>query len=354
MLTFAYPRLLLLLLLVPLFVALFFWTRWLRRRNLARFGKKESLAPLMPDVSPYKPPVKITVRMAALAMIIIALCRPWGGLSQTNTTRQGIEVIIAVDASNSMLASSTDSPEGIDRMHMAKLALERLIDNLGNDRVGLVVYAGNAYTLIPVTNDYTSAKMFLNSIDPSMVEDQGTNISAAINLAANSFSKSKDIGKAIVLLTDAEELEDAAAVADAVRNAQKQKIQVDVLGVGSDKPMPVPSPSGPLLDPDTGEPVQTALNEDLAIDIARQGKGIYVNAANKNAVTELDKKLDELQKKSLESSFLAVHDELFTIFVWAALALIVIDIFILDRKITWLDRFTFFKKENRSEAKPSK
>lgn len=345
MITFAYPKLLLLLLLVPFFVILFFWARWARKKKLLKFGKNANVKELMPLVSPYKPPIKISLRMIALSCIILALARPWGGVSNTNTTRQGIEVFLAVDASNSMLASATDSPDGIDRMRMAKLALERLIDRLGNDRVGLIVYAGDAYTLIPITNDYTSAKMFLNSIDPSMIQHQGTNISAAIGLASSSFSKSKDIGKAIVLLSDAEDLENQEEVMAVVKDAAKNKIQVDVIGVGTDHPMPVPYQGSPLIDPDTGQPVATALNEDLALEIAKTGNGIYVNAANKNAISELGKKLDQLQKSSLESSFLAIHDELYAIFVWIAFLFIIADIFVLDRKISWLDRFTFFKKE---------
>lgn len=347
MVTFAYPHLLWLLLLVPALVLLFFWARWARRKKLAKFGKPANLGELAPDISPYKPPVKLTIRLVALTCIIIAVCRPWGGVSTENTTRQGIEVIIAVDASNSMLASSTDAADGINRMKMAKLALEKLIDHLNNDRVGLIVYAGEAYTLIPITNDYVSAKMFLNSIDPSMLNNQGTDISSAIRLATNSFSNSKNVGKAIVLLTDAEELENPVEVEDAVKEAASKGIQVDVIGVGSSHPMPVPTSSGYMIDPETGEPVATALNEELALEIAKNGKGIYVNASNKDAISELDKKLDQLQKASLESSFLAVHDELFMIFLWIAFFMIITDVFVLDTKISWLDRFTFFKKEQK-------
>lgn len=347
MITFAYPIYLLFLLLVPLFVLVYFWSRYLRRRNLAKFGKKESISALMTMVSPYKPPVKITIEMVALAMIIIAIARPWGGVSNTNTTKEGIEVVIAVDASNSMLASATDDRNGIDRMRMAKLTLEKLIDRLNNDRVGLVVYAGDAYTLIPVTNDYASAKTFLNSIDPSAISHQGTNIGAAISLAAGSFSKSKDIGKAIILITDAEDLEDSDMVSQSVEDAKSKKIQIDVVGVGSTTPVPVPYNGTMLINPETGEPVTTAMNENLAISIAKDGDGIYVNAANKDAVAELEKQLDRLHKTSLESSFMAVHDELFLIFTWIAIVLIVADVFILDRKIVSLDRFTFFKKETK-------
>lgn len=348
MFSFAYPKLLLLLLLVPLFVGLYAWARYARSRNLKKFGHLRILAPLMPEVSPYKPPVKITLEMLALSLIIIAAARPWGGVKDEKTVKEGIEVVIAVDASNSMLASSTSDEKGIDRMRQAKLILEKLINRLDNDRVGLIVYAGDAYTLIPVTSDYVSAKMFLNSIDPSLVDNQGTDITAAIDMATKSFSDDKRIGKAIILITDAEDLEDRQSVMDAAKTAARNGIQLDVVGLGSTTAVPIPLKNGGfLIDPDTGAPVRTALNEDLAMEIAKAGKGIYVNASNNGALNELDKQLDTVKKSALESSFSAIHDELFAIFVWFALAILVIDIFVLDRKISWLDKITFFKKEEK-------
>lgn len=348
MFSFAYPKLLMLLLLVPAFVALYVWARYARARNLRKFGKPKVLAPLMPEESPYKPPIKITLQMLALALIIIAFARPWGGVKDEKTVKEGIEVVIAVDASNSMLASSTSEEKGIDRMRTAKLILEKLINRLDNDRVGLIVYAGDAYTLIPVTSDYVSAKMFLNSIDPSQISNQGTDMTAAIDMATKSFSEDKKIGKAIILITDAEDLEDRQSVMDAAKAAAKNGIQLDVVGLGTTTPVPIPLKGGGyLMNPETGEPVRTALNEDLATEIASAGKGIYVNASNNDALNELDKQLDTVKKTALESSFSAIHDELFPIFVWIALALIVLDIFVLDRKIGWLDKITFFKKEEK-------
>ena len=348
MFSFAYPKLLMLLLLVPAFIALYAWARYARAKKLKKFGNLKILAPLMPEVSPYKPPIKITLEMVALAMIIIAFARPWGGVKDEKTVKEGIEVVIAVDASNSMLASSTGDENGIDRMRTAKLILEKLINRLDNDRVGLIVYAGDAYTLIPVTSDYVSAKMFLNSIDPSSIDNQGTNITAAIDMAAKSFSEDKKIGKAIILITDAEDLEDPQSVMDAAKTAARNDIQLDVVGLGSTTPVPIPlKRGGYMINPETGEPVRTALNEDLATEIASAGKGIYVNASNNDSLNELDKQLDTVKKTALESSFSAIHDELFAIFVWVALIILVIDIFILDRKISWLDKITFFKKEEK-------
>ena len=348
MFSFAYPKLLLLLLLVPFFVALYAWARYARAKNLKKFGLPRVLAPLMPLASPYKPPIKITIQMLALSLVVIAFARPWGGVKDEKTVKEGIEVVIAVDASNSMLASSTADERGIDRMRTAKLILEKLINRLDNDRVGLIVYAGDAYTLIPVTSDYVSAKMFLNSIDPAQISNQGTNITAAIDMATKSFSEDKKIGKAIILITDAEDLEDQQSVMDAAKAAAKNGIQLDVVGLGSTTPVPIPLKGGGyLIDPETGEAVRTALNEDLATEIAGAGKGIYVNASNNDALNELDKQLDTVKKSALESSFSAIHDELFPIFIWIALALLVLDIFVLDRKIGWLDKITFFKKEEK-------
>lgn len=347
MFSFAYPKILILFLLIPLFVCIYAWARYTRRKNLKKFGRIESVRTLMPDVSPYKPPIKLTIQMLALAFVIIVFARPWGGIKDQKTTKEGIEVIIAMDASNSMLASATDDPEGPDRMRTAKMMLEKLINRLDNDRVGLIMYAGSSYTLIPVTNDYVSAKMFLNSIDPSQVADQGTNITAALDMASASFSQDKNIGKAVILITDAEELDDPASVMSAAKSAAKNGIQLDVVGVGTSTPVPLTVNGMAMTDYQTGEQVRTALNESMATDIAKAGKGIYVNASNKDALNELVKQLDTLKKSAFESSLYAQHDELFPAFAWIAIILIILDILMLDRKIGWLDKFTFFTKDDK-------
>lgn len=345
MFSFAYPKLLWLLLLVPAFVCLYFFARYMRKKMLSRFGRKDVVSELIPEVSPYKPPLKLTLCMIALAAIIIAFCRPWGGLESVSSKKDGIEVIIAVDASNSMLASATGEEDGPSRMRTAKLMLEKLIGQLDNDRVGLIVYAGSAHTLIPVTSDYVSARMFLNSIDPTLISNQGTNISDAISMAMNSFGGNKNAGKAIVLITDAEELENPEDVRNVAAQAAKSGVQVDVIGVGTSTPVSIHSDT-PILN-EYGEPVRTALNEELAASIAKAGHGIYVNASNKDALQELEKQLGTLKKATLDASMYAVHDELFYIFAWIALIFLVADAFVCNSRIKWLDKITFFKKEKR-------
>ncbi|MBD5385322.1 VWA domain-containing protein [bacterium] len=346
--SFAYPYILFLLLGVPVYIGLYLWGRATRRRKLRKFGRPETIAHLMPAVSPYKPPLKLTLQCLAYAMLVIALARPWGGVKSEKSVKEGIEVVICVDASNSMLAPSSTEKGAPDRMRMAKMTLEKLINRLSDDRVGLIEFAGDAYTLIPVTNDYVSAKMFLNSITPDQVANQGTNIAAAIDMATRSFSDNKDIGKAIILLTDAEELENPEGVMQAVEQASKRNIQIDVIGVGGSEPVQIPQGrSSYFIDPETGEPVRTALNEDLAIRIAEQGKGIYVNASNKGSLNELEKQMDKVAKTALEGSLTAVHDELYAFFGWLALAFILLDILVVDSKFGWLDKITFFKKEEK-------
>lgn len=345
--SFAYPYILLLLLGVPVFIGLYLWARADRKRKLKVFGRENSLANLMPLVSPYKPPLKLALQLLAYSMIVLALARPWGGVKSASNVKEGIEVVIAVDASNSMLAPSSSEKDAPDRMRMAKMILEKLINRLDNDRVGLIEYAGEAYTLIPVTGDYVSARMFLNSITPGDISNQGTNIAAAIDMATKSFTDSKDIGKSIILITDAEELENPESVMEAVKTAAGKGIQINVVGVGGETPVRIPEGNGFMMDPTTGAPVETALNEDLALEIAKQGNGIYVNASNKDSLNELEKQMSKVSKTALESSFTAVHDELYAFFAWAAIFFILLDILVVDSKFGWLDRITFFKKEEK-------
>lgn len=342
MFNFAYPYILLLLFLVPAVYVLFVLARYSRKKKLDKFGKSYVIKSLMPDVSNYKPGLKLIFRLLALVCIIIALARPWGGMTQQSNDRNGIEVVLAVDASNSMLASSTDNPDAPNRMMTSKLLLERLIDNLGNDRVGLIVYAAKAYTLIPVSSDFTSAKTFLNSIDPSQLEYQGTNISEAIRAAIESFSQNKEIGKSIILLTDAEELENSDDVLAAVAYAKKQGIQVNVIGVGSPNGSVIPIGNSVLTDT-SGQVVTTRLNEDLGKKIATTGNGVYVNAANPDALSRLQKQLKDVKRSAMKGSMLTVHEELFPYFCIAALLLLVSDVMITSTKNKWLNKITFFK-----------
>ena len=346
MLSFAYPIYLLLLLLVPLLAALYWYSRRSARSRLARFGRVEVLRPLMPDVSPYKPAIRVTLRLIALAALVLAFARPWGGLTEQTANKEGIEVVAVVDASNSMLASSTDDIDGPTRMTAAKLLLERMIDGMSNDRIGLVTFAEQAYSLIPVSSDFASAQSFLGTIDPNQMTAQGTNIADALAVAVASFTPGNDVGKAIVLFTDVEDLDDENAVMGAVKEARKQDIQINVVGVGTAEGSVINTPQGLFTD-DEGNVVNTRLNEALGKQIAKSGGGVYVNASSLNALLSLQKQLKEVKRTSLASSHLVLHDELFMYFAAIALLCLVIDCFMVNRKNMLLRKITFFKKEDK-------
>lgn len=340
MFDFANPTYLYLLALVPAGVLLFIMARAARRAKLHLFGKQSSIAHLMPDTSRYTPAVKITLQMLALAALVVVLARPRAGAREQQETQAGIEVMIAFDVSNSMLASSTDRPDGVSRIDRARLLLEKLVDRLDNDKVGLVVFAGQSKMQLPLTSDFYTAKMYLNELTPKAITYQGTSISSAIKMAMNGFSPAEDMHKAIILITDAEDHEGEAI--ETARLAAENGIQIDVIGLGT--------PGGNILpgfSDNEGRPVVTRLNEELAQEIAKAGDGIYVNGASPSALSDLNAQLDKLQKSEFRTISYKAGAEQFPTFAAIALILLLIDFFVVNRKISWLRGINFFTKEDK-------
>lgn len=346
MFDFAYPQNLLTLLAVVAFGLLFWWSQASCKRKLKRFGQLTVMMPLMPDVSKYMPRVKITLRLLALVAIALILARPRAGKTEPHQSRiDGIEIMIAFDVSNSMLASSTDNPNGMSRLDQARLLLEKLIDKLHNDKVGLVVFAAESKTQMPLTTDYFTAKMYLSELSPSMVGIQGTSITDAINMSTNSFSPTDSIHKAIILITDAENHEGDAITA--TKTAAEKGIQVDVVGVGTSKGMPIPIGNNDYLRNSEGTVVLTSFDEKQAEEIAKAGNGIYVNGASNKALDTLTSTLDNLDKTQFKSVKYKASAEQFPTFAWIAFILLLIDSFVVDRKISWLKGINFFTKDNK-------
>ncbi|MDE5942320.1 MAG: VWA domain-containing protein [Muribaculaceae bacterium] len=342
--TFAYPHLLYLLFLIPVLFGLWYWARLARKAKLRRYGQLKNLQPLMPDASKYMPAVKIALELLALAALIVAVARPRAGQKEEIENTSGIEVMIAFDVSRSMLASATDDPNGVSRLQRAKYILNRLIDKLDNDKVGLIVFAGEAYTQLPITTDFLSARMYVDEISTDMVASQGTAIGTAINMSINSFSADTEINKAIIVITDGENHEGDAI--EMAKYAKSLGIEVDVIGVGSLKgaPIPINSSRGEFLQDASGAPVTTYLNENMAKEIAEAGGGTYINGSGSKAVDQLVDKLDKIKKSDLKHVSYKASAEQFPVFVWIALILMVIDLCVLPGKIGWLKKFTFFSK----------
>lgn len=346
MFSFGNPNALYLLILIPIILGIFIIASRRRIAGLKKFGNPEVIAGLMPDVSPYKPWIKITLQLLALLMIIIVIARPRAGSKEQTVKVRGIEVMVALDVSNSMLASSTDDVKGVSRLQRSKLLLEKLIDKLGDDKVGLIVFAGNAYTQLPITSDFISAKMFLNTISTDMVSTQGTAIGEAIKLSLNSFTPNEKTQKTIIVITDGEDHQGDAI--ECAKAAKEKGVYVNVIGIGSGKGAPIPlNANGAFLKDDNEQVVTTYLNEKMAKEIAQAGGGIYLSGNDPAAVSQIDEQLKAIAKADIERIVYSKHDEQFPVFAWLALVFLIIDIFVLDRKISWLKNINFFSKNEK-------
>ncbi|MEE3445282.1 MAG: VWA domain-containing protein [Prevotella sp.] len=338
MFRFEDPIYLWLLVLIPILALVRFVSYRNQKKRLHKFGEPQLLKNLMPDVSRFRPSVKFWVLQAALALLILMLARPQMGTKISHEKRTGIETIIALDISNSMRAEDI-VPSRLDR---SKMMIENLVDHFTNDKIGLIVFAGDAFVQLPITSDYVSAKMFLSSIDPSMMATQGTDIAAAIDMATNSFTQEEGIGKAIIVITDGEDHEGGAL--QAAEAARKKGMCVFVLGVGSAQGAPIPIPgTGDYMKDNTGNTVMSALNEDMCRQVAQAGGGAYIHVENNSAAQQrLDNELDKLAKKETSTTVYSDYDEQFQAFGILALLLLVLEICILDRRNPLLKRISFF------------
>ena len=335
MFRFANPYYLYLLLLIPLLVGLFVYGRLQQRKRLRVFGNPEVLAHLMPNASKFRPQVKFGVLMVVLILMIVALARPQFGSKLQTVKRQGVEAMIVLDVSNSMLAQDVQP----NRLERAKLILSKLIDQMADDKVGLIVFAGDAYIQLPITADAVSAKMFLSSIQTNMVPRQGTAIGTAIDLALRSFGPAEtEAGRT----TDGENHEDDAV--GAAKLAHEQGVTVHVVGMGTPDGTPIPVNGTMSFRKDRdGNVVVTKLDEEMCRRIAAAGSGVYVRADNSSAALNvLSEQIDKMQKGDLETKSYAEYDEKFYIFVWIALFLVIAEYFVFNRQNKQLNKINWF------------
>ncbi|MGM9759995.1 MAG: VWA domain-containing protein [Parabacteroides sp.] len=328
MFRFAHPDFLYLFLILPGLVFFYVYAMIWKKRAIKRYGSPALLAELMPDISLKRQHLKFWLLFASLALLIVVIAGPQFGSKLETVKRQGVEIMVCLDVSNSMLAEDV-AP---NRLEKAKQMLGKLTDGFSNDKVGLIVFAGDAFTQLPITSDYISAKMFLSSINPSMVSTQGTAIGAAINLAVRSFTPSETSDKAIVLITDGENHEDDAA--GAAQAAAEKGIHVNIVGMGDPKGAPIPiAGSNNYMKDREGNVVITKLSEQMCQEIAAAGNGMYVRADNSNAALKaLQKEIDKMNKSELDSKVYSEYDEQFQVFAWMALVLLIVEFLTLDRK----------------------
>ena len=346
MFRFADPIYLYLLAVIPVLAVIRFLTYRNQKKRLRKFGDPKLLRELMPDVSRFRPAVKFWILQGALALLIVMLARPQFGTKINNEQRVGIETIIAMDISNSMMAEDI-TPSRLDR---SKMMVENLVDHFTNDKIGLIVFAGDAFVQLPITSDYVSAKMFLSSIDPSMMATQGTDIARAIDMAAHSFTQEEGIGKAIIVITDGEDHEGGAL--EAAKAAKDAGMRVYVLGVGSTKGSPIPIPgTGDYMKDNTGNTVMSALNEEMCRQVAQAGGGAYIHVENNSAAQDqLDNELDKLAKKETTNTVYSEFDEQFQAVAILALLLLILEICIFDRRNPLIRRLSLFGSKKKAAA----
>ncbi len=339
MFRFGEPLYLYLLLVLPFLVAFYLYSNYRRRKKLRQYGDPVLMAHLMPAVSQYRPDVKFWLMWSALAMIIFMLARPQFGSKMETVKRQGVETVVALDISNSMLAQDVTP----SRLEKSKKLISRLVETFNNDKVAMIVFAGEAFAQLPITSDYISAKMFLESISPSLIATQGTDIRGAIDLAMKSFTPNEGVGRAIVLITDGENHEGGAV--EAAKAAAEKGVRVFVLGVGSPdgSPIPVEGTNEFRRDKD-GNVVVTRLNEEMCREIAQAGNGMYVRVDNtNNAEKALNAEINKLAKADVETQVFTEFDEQFQVLAWLALLLLAAELMILNRKNPLFKNVKLFK-----------
>ena len=340
MLRFEDPIFLWLLWIIPVLILVRFigWRK--RRAKLRRLGDPELLKQLMPDISKYRPTVKFVLMLAALALLIVMVARPQMGSKVSHDKRNGIETMICLDISNSMLAEDV-APSRLDK---SKMLVENLVDKFTNDKIGLIVFAGDAFVQLPITSDYVSAKMFLQNISPSLIQTQGTNIAQAISLASKSFTQQENIGRAIIVITDGENHEVGAQ--DAAQMANKKGINVFILGIGNAKGAPIPMGDGSYLTDNAGNTVMTALNEQMCRELAQAGKGQYIHVDNtSDAEKALNDDLAKLQKGDMTSVIYSAYDEQFQAVGILIILLLLVEVCMMEVKNPMLRNIKFFKKD---------
>ncbi len=334
---FAHPQYLYALAFVPLIIILFIVMRVIKRKAWSRIGDSTLLSQLAPSVSRGKPAIKMIFYSLAFSLLVIGLANPQIGTKLEEVKREGVDVIIALDVSNSMKAQDIKP----DRLERAKQAISRFIDKLENDRIGIIVFAGQAYVQLPITTDFNAAKLFLTTIEPDIVPTQGTAIGAAIDLSLQSFVGQDNKHKALVIITDGENHEDDAV--EAAKKANEEGVVIHTIGMGSPDGAPIPVfHNGVQVDfmkDQDGNTVITKLDQAGLEKIAVEGKGIFVRASNSDDGLEtIMKEIGKMNKKSFGTKQFSNYEDRFQYFIGAGLLLLIIEFIISNRKSKWMEK----------------
>ena len=332
-----------LLIILPLIVLVFFANLYWKRKKQREFGDLEMVKKLSPESSIFKPVLKLIVLILAFLGLILALVNPKIGTKMETVKREGIDIVFAMDVSKSMLAEDV-APNRLDK---SKQLVSQIINQLGNDRIGIVAYAGSAFPVLPITTDYSVAKMFLQSMNTEMVSSQGTSLDEAIKLSLTYFDDKSKTSKLLILISDGEDHSDGAE--SMAEEANKAGMKIITIGVGTEKGATIPLKRNGVVESfqrdNNNEVVITKLNTASLEAIAKATKGGYISGNNTKEVIEYIKNtLDKIQKTEFESTEMADYQSQFQWFIGFAFLLLFVDVFLLERKTKWVKKLDLFNE----------
>ena len=326
---------------VPLFILLlYFYNRW-QKKSIEKFGDKNLVEDLMQNHSKARKNIKNIFLILSITFLIIGISNPQIGTKMEEVKREGVDLMIAIDLSHSMMAQDIKP----NRLERAKQAISRLIDKLEGDRIGLVVFAGEAYVQLPITTDYSAAKLFLSTVNTKIIPTQGTKIGNAIDLCVKSFDQENNQNKAIIIITDGENHDEEAI--SAAKNAKEQNIYIHTLGMGLTKGGPIPiynkyGSTSEFRKDRNGNVIITKLNEAILKEIAKEGLGTYIRANNsKSGLSVLFEEINKMEKKEIGTMIFTNYKDRFQIFIGFSLFFLILNLIILQRKNNWGSKIKF-------------
>ncbi len=333
-----------LLAIIPLLVLLFLYVQYWKRKKQREFGDIDLVRKLSPQRSFFKPTLKFAIIILALVGLILGLVNPKIGTKLETIKREGIDIVFAIDVSKSMLAEDV-AP---NRLEKSKQIVSQIINQLVNDRIGIVAYAGSAFPVLPITTDYSVSKMFLQSMNTSSVSSQGTSLDEAIKLSATYFDKGNKTSKLLILISDGEDHSEGAS--EAAAEANKNGMKIITIGIGTEKGGPIPIKENGVVQSfkrdNNNEVVITKLNQESLKEIAKATKGGYVNGnSTKEVLAYVKKALDNIQKTEFEATQMADFESQFQWFLGIAFALLFLDIFFLERRTNWITKLNLFNEK---------
>jgi Ca-activated chloride channel family protein len=329
---------------IPVLAMLFLYVQYWKRKKQREFGDFDLLKKLSPEKSIFKPVLKLVVFLLALTCLIIGLVNPKMGTKLETVKREGIDIVFAIDVSKSMLAEDV-APS---RLEKSKQLVSQIINNLGNDRIGIVAYSGSAFPVLPITTDYSVAKMFLQGMNPGIISAQGTSIDQAINLATTYIDKKDKTNKLLIIISDGEDHSEAST--DAAEEAKKLGLKIITIGVGSEKGGPIPLKRNGVVQSfqrdQNDEVVITKRNPAVLKEIAKISGGGYVDGNSTKAVLDYVKNaLDNIQRTEFESTQMSDFKSQFQWFLGFGFFLLFLDVFLLEKKTKWVEKMNLFNEK---------